>query len=205
MNHPEFMTAIIEIYGEYSSPLLEKLTFAFVKENFKEEDLENVIKKTMASLPTRFKHPPDPSDFSEIFFKKDERTMEAEALHWWKLLGKNTSYMRDCVISDIRVQSAIESMGGWVWFCTRTVRDESGKDLDVWNQKRFVELFKLYSTNKPEGGIKILRGQSTESEEVRARKIITVGDENICRNLIAEQKNKALKMIDEMSEKLKIE
>ena len=123
---------------------------------------------------------------------------------WWERLNKKSNYMRDCAISDIRVQSLIETMGGWVWFCTRLVRDETGKELDVWNQKRFIELYKLYTGNPPEKEFKILRGDSTFSAEKRQEKMVFIGDEDKCRlMIIGNNVNPVMKEISDMTIKMK--
>ena len=191
-DYSEFLAVIIDVYGDYKSPVLKKLTALYIKENFKVRELENILSKLLIELNPKFKTPPSPADFQEIFFKKSKGT-EAEALIWWNDLNNKVNSWKDCIISDIRVQSAIETMGGWVWFCQRVKVDDSGRDLDQWHRKNFIELFKLYTENPPEKEIKVLSGLS---EKIKAP--LMIGDEKICLQ-IQDRNSAALKAIEEMT------
>ncbi len=160
MNYKEFMTALVDVYGVYASPVLEKLTFKYVKERWIESDLEDVFKRLILLKSAKFKTPPDPAEFEELFFKKSGRESEAEALVWWDALNKKANSWRDCIISDIRAQAALESMGGWIWFCQRLKCDENGKDLDQWHRRTFVDLFKLYTENPTDRSPRVFSGLS---------------------------------------------
>jgi len=89
MNYPEFMTAVIEIYGQYQSETLKKLTAVYIKERWDEKELESIFKQLLLKKPSRYKTPPDPAEFEEIFPKK---SLESDALFWFDKLSKEGVY-----------------------------------------------------------------------------------------------------------------
>jgi len=192
MKYSEFMSAVVEIYGAYKSEVLEQLTVRYVKKRFSENDLEKILMQLTLNKSAKFKTPPDPAEFEELFFRHDD-CLEAEALKWWVELNRKSNSYRDCIISDLRVQTAIEAMGGWVMFCSRIVRDEKGRDLDNWNRKQFTDLYKLYSKYPPETEIKVLHGITDNRS-----KIIIIGDEEKCRLVMEEKKHGGMKVIEDM-------
>lgn len=181
MKYSEFITAIEDIYTPYTSDILKKLTIKYIKERWQESELDGILAMITVKHDPKYKTPPSPATFEECFLRSSAKSTDAEALHWWKLLNDNVNSYRDCMISDVRVQVAIEMMGGWVNFCQRLLRDENGKDLDVWAQKRFVELFKMYSEIPPAEDLKILTGLSNDEDyNRRKKKMIFIGDKNSC-------------------------
>ena len=196
MKHAEFMTAVIGIYGPYSSPILEQITFKYIKERFSEADLQAVIEKLILKKSSKYKTPPDPAEFEELF-PIQKKSIEAEALKWWDELNRKTNSYRDCVISDVRAYKALQTMGGWVWFCQRLKTDENGKDLDQWTRKQFVDLFKLYSENPPEGQIGILPGLGEMKKQP-----VMIGNQDQCL-LISQGKNKPMELVEDMTKNLR--
>jgi|GEM_PF-1769423 len=192
MKYSEFMTALVEIYGPYRSQILEQLTARYIKNRFCEAELDKVLMRLTLSKSAKFKTPPDPAEFEEIFSKKDT-DLEAEGQKWWEELNKKANSWRDCIISDIRAQAAVESMGGWIRFCTRITRDESGRDIDTWNRKQFIDLFKLYSRTPPEKEMKVLHGYSDSRN-----KAVLIGDSRKCRELVSDNIQKGMQIVENM-------
>lgn len=207
MKYNEFMFAVIELYGEYKvnpetkESVLKTVTARYIKERWEESELDGVFKKLILKKSSKYKTPPDPAEFEELF---PRRSIEGEALYWWEEINKNTSYMRDCMIGNIAAQCAIETMGGWIKFCTRLITDENGKDLDYWTRKQFIDLFKLYTDNPPEKEIKVLFGASTSSDEVRRKKMVLIGDRSLITNILENKSNPAMKAIAEMSDSMRL-
>jgi len=205
MKYAEFMTAIVAVYGSYSKhpeseeSLLEKITFKYIMERFKESELEDVFKKLILTKSAKFKTPPDPAEFEEIFFKKSNKATDAEALVWWEELNRKSNSWRNCIISDIRAQSAIESMGGWIWFCQRIKMDEQGKDLDQWHRKQFVDLFKLYTENPPDRSARVLDGLS---ETVKPP--VMIGNADQCLIIRQSSTGAAMQAIENMTKEMRI-
>lgn len=198
MKYSEFMAAIVDIYGPYRSAMLEQLTARYVRNRFGEQELERALTQLTLKRSARYKTPPDPAEFEEIFFRKDGY-LEAEALKWWMELNRKINSRCDCIISDLRVQAAVDVAGGWVAFCTRVIRDENGRDIDVWNRKQFVDLFKLYSSCPPDIEVKIFRGIYDDRS-----KIVMIGDEARCRELIKERKQAGMQLVNEMVSNMKL-
>ncbi len=172
MKHSEFMTAIEEIYGEYKSPLLKKMTAIYLKEHFRESELENVFKSVMIKVNPKYKTPPSPADFEDIFPRGNS---EAEALKWYELLSATGCSLDNVIISDLRARNAIVSLGGWVAFCMRNPIYEE------LHRKKFVEAF-----NKPsDHECGMLFGRSSKRE---TRQPLMFGDKEICRLMYEEFK-----------------
>ena len=195
----EFMSAVIKIYGSYSCEELQDLTIEYVKNRWKESELDNIYKQLILKKTTVYKDvkPPDPAEFEKLFPRLTASSIEAEALRWWDELNKKSTAWRDCIISDIRAYKAIQMMGGWIWFCERFVKDENDRDIDVWNRKQFVEYFKLYSENRPEEEIKILPGLS----EIKKPPVM-IGNQEQCL-LIQQGQNKTLKLVTDLTNTIK--
>lgn len=194
MTYSEFMTAIIEIYGKYNSDILEKITFKYIRDKFKESELQNVIEKLILVKSAKYKTPPDPAEFEEIFFKKSDADYEIEALSWYKEINKHSTRY-DVIISDIRVQATLEDMGGWEAFGERDPKDEH------WHQKKFVDLFKLYSTHRPENEPRLLRGGGNYDPP---QPPTLIGDREACLLISQMAKVEPLKIAAEMAEGMKI-
>lgn len=177
--YADFITEIEKRYGKYSEILKAELVI-YLPAKVRQSELQGLFWKIREEFSTQFKTPPDITMINKLL-KISGYSIEAEALHWWKQLNDKVNSYRDCMISDVRVQAAIEMMGGWVNFCQRLLRDENGKDLDVWAQKRFVELFKMYSEIPPVEELKILPGLSNDEDYTRRKKkMIFIGDKNLC-------------------------
>lgn len=194
MTHSEFMTAIIEIYGKYDSGVLEKITFKYIREKFKESELQGVVEKLILVKSAKYKTPPDPAEFEEIFFKKSDSDYEIEALEWYKSLGRYSG-SEDAIISDIRVQKCIENFGGWGEFQNRTTADE------VFHQKKFVKEFVMYSRSRPEGSTIVMSGYGNYFD---ARPPQLIGDKEKCRLLLQEIKKESLQIVDNMVAGMKV-
>ena len=193
MNHVKFMLGVIEVYGPYNSEILESLTMSYLQERWRESDLESVYKQLILKKSSKYKTPPDPAEFEELFPRQSSTSIEAEALKWWDELNRKINSYRDCIISDVRAYKAIQMMGGWTWFCQRLVRDETGKDIDVWNRKQFVEYFKLYSENRPDEEISIMQGLSEMKKPP-----VMIGNQEQCL-MIQEKSNNAITLVEDMT------
>lgn len=182
MNHAEFMTAVCEIYGVYQSPALEKLTYKYIKERWRESDLENMFKQLVLKKSARYKTPPDPAEFEEIFPRGLDTDYEIEANQIWKDLQRySTRY--DAICSDIRVQLAIEStFGSWIGFGQRLEKYE------VLNHKNFIENFIKFSKYPVDAQPSLMRGEGNYFDPPPPQMI---GDKDKCLALI-EENNRAI-------------
>ena len=185
MNYPEFMTAVIEIYGQYQSETLKKLTAVYIKERWDEKELESIFKQLLLKKPSRYKTPPDPAEFEEIFPKK---SLETEALFWFDKLSKTGNSLDNIIISDNRAEQAIISFGGWTQFCQRDPENEH------WHRKNFVDAFcKPVEKRLPQ----IIYGQSRNTK----KQPLMFGDISICQDALT-YSNPADKMIEIQFNKL---
>ena len=171
MTYSDFMTTLEHVYGEYKSDIMKRITAQYISNNFSEDRLEFVMSKILLSVNPRFKTPPSPADFAEIF----SIDPDAEGMRYWNELNKKINSWSDIIIDDIRAQKAVEAMGGWVAFCMRTARDENGCDIDHWNRKEFLKYFRLYTDNPPNEPIRRLRSKNGIDHEP-----ILIGDRNKC-------------------------
>lgn len=194
MNYPEFMTAIIEVYGDYTSPALKKMTAVYIKDRWREPELEGVFKKLILAKTAKYKTPPDPAELEEIFFKKSDADYEIEALEWYKSLGKYSG-SEDAIISDIRVQKCVENFGGWGEFQNRTTADE------VFHQKKFVKEFIMYSKHRGDETHRILRGYGNYFD---SRPPQMIGDKDKCKLLLQQNKAESLQIVDSMVKGMKV-
>lgn len=193
MNYPEFMTAIIEVYGDYTSPALKKITAMYIKEKWQESELENIFKKLILVKTAKFKTPPDPAEFEELFFKKSEKEYEAEALEWWRIINRTGSSYDNIIVSDIRVQAVLRDMGGWGAFCSRNTEDEH------WHQQKFIKWFVMYSNHMPEGQPEIIFGDGD-----RSKPPLLFGDKEKCKLLLTQRKDENLKFVENMMEGMRV-
>lgn len=159
MQYNDFMTAITDIYGDYKSEILEQITVKYIRERFKEPELDKVMSTLLLKLNPKYKTPPSPADFEEIFFAKSDRDYEAEAHEWWNTLTRTGCSLDDVVISDLRAQACIEDFGGWAEFCQRDPQYES------LHQQKFTKWFIMYSHKLPDREAKVLLGDSTRRRE----------------------------------------
>jgi len=115
LTYEQFMAAIVSHYGKFSSALTEEITLEYVMENFKEDDLYNVFKKTIGSISNQYNKTPSIPQFNELFFKKNTVDIEAQAKAAYAEISKYST-MYPVVFSDICSQGAVELMGGWSEF-----------------------------------------------------------------------------------------
>ncbi|PKL19546.1 MAG: hypothetical protein CVV49_00485 [Spirochaetae bacterium HGW-Spirochaetae-5] len=196
MNYEKFMTALVEVYGVYNSPILEKLTFKYIKERWRESELDDVFKRLILVKSAKFKTPPDPAELEELFFAKSEKDYEAEALGWWSMITRTGNSLDDVIISDIRAQSAIEDMGGWALFCQRNPENEH------FHQAKFIKWFIMYSQHKPEREMQILIGDS-----VKRKTPLMFGDKEKCRQflqLTGHNPSQVLKIADQITKEMRV-
>jgi hypothetical protein len=179
------MSKIIGYYGEFKNEIIEDLIVDFIS-NIPENDLDQVLKNLIKSV--------EPKDnFNPISVVKlqealrPKQNIEAEALWWWYEINNKQDSWNNCIISDIRAQACIQSMGGWINFCQRVVKDDNGKDLDVFYQKDFIYRFKLYTECPPVEELGIMRGLSEYKP-----KTIMIGDQKVCRQVLEYNNKKEL-------------
>lgn len=172
MRYAEFMTAITDCYDNYKSPILETITFKYIKERFQESDLENVFSTLIIKVNPKYKTPPSPADFEEHFPRGNS---EAEAHKWYELLSATGCSLDNVIISDSRARNAVVSFGGWVAFCQRnSVYEEL-------HRKKFVESF----IKLPDYECGMLFGQSSRRE---TRIPLMFGDKETCQLMYEEFK-----------------
>ena len=179
MKYAEFMTAITDCYDNYKSPILEQITFKYIKDRFKESDLEGIFSTLIIKVNPKYKTPPSPADFEEIFPRFN---IDVEAAEWFNKLSSTGNSLDNIMISDNRAEQAIEAFGGWVAFCQRSPEYEG------LHRKRFIEAF-IKAIKKDEDP-KIIYGESSQ----KFKKLpLIFGDKEMCLQII----NKGdVKMID---------
>ena len=135
MKYNEFMAAIESIYGQYTSDILAQITVKYVRERFKESDLERVLSKLILVVNPKYKTPPSPVDFEEHFFNKPS-SREADAVRIYNEIINTGCSLDHVIISDIRGQRALEAVfGSWPEFCRRNPDDEQ------WHRKNFIKAY----------------------------------------------------------------
>ena len=72
MNHNQFMAAAIEIYGPYKSDALQKITYTYIRERFSESELDERFATLVKRLNPKYKTPPSPADFEELFWRGEK-------------------------------------------------------------------------------------------------------------------------------------
>ena len=180
MQHAEFMTAVTDIYGPYASPVLEQITFKYIKERFKESELQAVIEKLILKKSAKFKTPPDPAEFEELFFKQSDAQVEIEAAHFYDMLNNTGCSLDNIIVSDIRAQKALVSaFGSWPDFCQRNPESEQ------WHRKNFVAAFIKQHHEATDEQPSIMYGDSSQ-RLIKAP--IPFGDKDKCLMLIEQHK-----------------
>lgn len=172
MDHVKFMANVIEIYGEYKPEIMENITMQYIKNRFKESDLDGVFNAVIIKVNPKYKTPPSPADFEEHFPREN---IESIAIQWFEKLSATGCSLDNVIISDLRARNAIVSLGGWVAFCMRNPIYEE------LHRKKFVEAF-----NKPsDHECGMLFGRSSKRE---TRQPLMFGDKEICRLMYEEFK-----------------
>ena len=182
MTYSEFMALIIDIYGDYKSARLKQITAAYIQQNYSESDLENVFAKLMIKLNPKYKTPPSPADFEEIFTSQTD--LEGEAQEWFNKLNATGNSLDNVIVSNVRAHKALESMGGWVEFCRRN------PEYDNLHRKRFVE---SYVKAQPEGTPRLMYGESAQKYD---KQPLMFGDPAACRDALEYHKNPADDMVN---------
>lgn len=179
MRYAEFMTAITDCYDNYKSPILETITFKYIKERFQESDLENVFSTLIIKVNPKYKTPPSPAEFEEIFPRFN---IDVEANEWYNKLSATGNSLDNIIISDNRAEQALESFGGWVYFCQRSPEYEG------LHRKKFIELF--IKAVRCEDQPKIIYGDSSRKFE---KQPLIFGDKEKCLAIVNKEE---IKMID---------
>ena len=177
MNHNQFMAAIIEIYGPYKSDALQKITYADIRKRFNESELNKVFEIVYKRINPKFRTPPSPADFEEIFTSQTD--LDGEAQEWFNKLNATGNSLDNIIVSNIRAHKALESMGGWVEFCRRN------PDYDNLHRKRFTE---AYVKAQPEGTPRLMYGESSNKYD---KQPLMFGDPAACRDALEYHKNPA--------------
>jgi len=173
MKHIEFIKAISEYYGEYSSKLVERMTFEYIQDRFKESELEGVFKTIIIKVNPKFKTPPSPADFEEFF---PIVNLDIEANEWYDKISRSGNSLDNVMISNNRAEQALESIGGWICFCQRNPEYEG------LHRKQFIDAYKkAVPTNNPP---KMIYGESSRKFEKPAfiigdREKILISDDRL--------------------------
>jgi len=181
MKHIEFIKAISEYYGEYSSKLVERMTFEYIQDRFKESDLENVFKTIIIKVNPKFKTPPSPADFEEFFPREN---IDQIASEWYDKISRTGNSLDNVIISDIRAQKALQSIGGWCSFCQRNPEYEN------LHRKNFISAYSKIVVDSNEQPV-ILFG---ESENKYSKVPLPIGDKEKCLEIVASQKEPQIKI-----------
>lgn len=194
MKHSEFMAAIADCYDSYKSPMLEQITFKFIKERFQESELEAVFGQLIIKVNPKYKTPPSPADFEELFFKKNTVDIEAQAKAAYAEISRYST-MHPAVFSDICSQGAVELMGGWSGF------SKFNLDEAQIHRNTFCKYYKQLVDDP--GGIipKVLPGSGNW---LKPKEPQLIGDKNKCLQITeAVNKNSAMKEIENMTGEMK--
>lgn len=179
MKHIEFLSAIIKVYGEYSSDILQDLTMEYIKTRWEESELDGVFKKLILNKSAKYKTPPDPAEFQELFFKQSDSQVEIEAARFYDMLNNTGCSLDNIIVSDIRAQKAlISAFGSWPDFCQRNPESEQ------WHRKNFITAFVKQHAEATDEQPSIMYGESSQ----RMQKLpIFYGDREKCQMLIEQQ------------------
>jgi hypothetical protein len=167
MKHIEFIKAVSEYYGEYSSKLVERITFEYIQDRFKESDLENVFKTIIIKVNPKFKTPPSPADFEEFFPREN---MEQIAAEWYDKISRTGNSLDNVIISDIRAHKALLSIGGWVAHCSRNPEYEN------LHRKNFISAYSKIIVDNND----VIQVQYGESSRKHEKEPILIGDREKC-------------------------
>jgi hypothetical protein len=178
VKHIEFLSAVIKVYGEYSSDILQDMTMEYIKTRWEESELDGVFKKLILNKSAKYKTPPDPAEFQEMFFKQSDAQVEIEAAHFYDMMNNTGCSLDNIIVSDIRAQKALVSVfGSWPDFCQRNPEGEQ------WHRKNFIAAF-IKNHEGTDEKPSIMYGESSQ----RFYKLpIAFGDKDKCNILIEEQ------------------
>ena len=192
MTYTKFLTGVTGYYGDYN-PIVENVVMKYIQGKFQESELNEVFKKLVMNLESKYKTPPDVAEFERIF-ALDKNDVERDGNLAWIEVNKNINSNADAVIENPIIQTVIENMGGWIGFCSRPNDHQS----EVWNRKRFIELYAMYQGQ--ELTTKVLRGRVSLAGG--RSQTIMIGNPQNCQNILemAKQENKNYL---ELSKKLK--
>ena len=190
MTYSEFMAGIIDIYTDYQSQILKKLTANYIKERWQESELNAILAMLMVKHDPKYKTPPSPATFEESFPRQN---LEAEASRWFDMLNRTGNSLDHVIISDLRAQEAIQNFGGWPAFCQRDPEDEH------WHRKNFIS---AYMKAVPEETVpQILFGDATTR---RDKTPLMFGDKSICTAALEYRKAEMVTLIDDMTKEMRI-
>lgn len=196
MTYSEFMTTIEEVYTPYAAPMLKKMTAMYIKEHFTEPELDKTMATLLVKLNPKYKTPPSPADFEEIFFTKSAGNYEADAVKIYNEITATGCSLDHVIISDIRGQKALEKVfGTWPEFCRRNPDDEQ------WHRKNFIKAYcdcEVASDEIP----RIMYGDSPR----RDRLPYMFGNEDECKKYLEYSKPEGavLKIADTMARDMRI-
>lgn len=185
MNELEFIKSIEKYYGlEYDNEMERKLVISFLKNI---DNLKMLFGRVIKKHSKKYKSLPDIAIFNQCIMT--DESLEIEALHHYEEINKILNSSAEIVFEDIRLQACINGLGGWVEFC---FRDPEYENL---HRKRFIELYKIYSREKPLESHKKLRCNYDKpsrtiyyGNEENCKKLLTYTSENkqiedVCNNV----------------------
>lgn len=196
MQYNDFMTAITDIYGDYKSEILEQITVKYIRERFKEPELDKVMSTLLLKLNPKYKTPPSPADFEEIFFAKSDRDYEAGAVKIYNEITATGCSLDHIIISDIRGQKALEKVfGTWPDFCRRDPDDEQ------WHRKNFIKAY-CECEVEPDEIPRIMYGDSSNRNRIPN----VYGDKDECRKYLEYSKpeGSVLQLADTLTRDMRI-
>lgn len=139
MNYAEFISGVIGYYGAYKVKAVERATVAYIKNRFREDELEGVFSELIIKYSNTYKTPPDPSKFEEMF----GNDVETRALNAWNMV-QNIGSMETVLFEDPVVSAVI--LNGWSGWREFVNHRESE---NYWCRKQFIEIYKaLYPQRK---------------------------------------------------------
>lgn len=189
MTYSEFMAGIIDVYTDYQSAILKKLTANYIKERWQEPELDNILAMLTVKHDPKYKTPPSPATFEEMFPRQNITT---EAEWWWNEITRTGNSRDSVLIPDIRAQRSVESFGGWAAFCQRD------PDNEHWHHKNFVDAFcKCKDSDTPH----VLRGNSNY---LKPRPPLLYGDKDKCKTILEYHKNNTAGLIENMTKEMRI-
>jgi hypothetical protein len=185
MQYNDFMTAITDIYGDYKSEILEQITVKYIRERFKEPELDKVMSTLLLKLNPKYKTPPSPADFEEIFFTKSAGNYEAAAVKIYNQITATGCSLDHVIIGDIRGQKALEKVfGTWPDFCRRDPDDEQ------WHRKNFIKAY-CECEVEPDEIPRIMYGDSSNRDRIPN----LYGDKDECKKYLEYSKPNAVRQL----------
>lgn len=67
MTHKDFMSKIVEYYGDYPAEVVADETYRFLKAKIKEKDLQDLFVLITEAYSTKWKVPPDKATFNDTY------------------------------------------------------------------------------------------------------------------------------------------